>query len=251
MKIVACIIAIISGVLGLFAGAIQSKLNIAVTPLDNPIKLLVNSGAFLFYLSCTLIVLGVVSLKYPKTAGLLLILTSSVMLILGNIVSAPFAYIAGGVDLFAPSAEKRYNTKKSVIIYVVISLLGFLFIIGSGKIAAYLWNKPHEKVEDAKGVVITAVALSKEYNANEKKADAKYLNKAIEVSGTISEVDKNQDGGVMLILQTDDAMTGVQCAMRDKKTVATKGQNISIKGFCSGNGITGVSLTDCVIPNSK
>lgn len=111
----------------------------------------------------------------------------------------------------------------------------------------YMWNKPHKKVENVSGIAITAAALSKEYNADEKKADAKYLNKAIEVSGTINEVDKNQDGGILIVLQTDDPMVGVQCAMRDKGVALTKGQQLVIKGFCSGNGITGVSLTDCVI----
>lgn len=110
----------------------------------------------------------------------------------------------------------------------------------------YLWNKPHQKVEDAKGIVIDAKALAKEYVADEKAADAKYLNKAIEVSGTIAELEKNQDGGLMVILQTDDAAAGVQCAMRDKGLELAKGSQVVIKGFCSGNGITGVSLTDCV-----
>ena len=103
------------------------------------------------------------------------------------------------------------------------------------------------KVEDTKGIAITAIALSKEYSANEKAADAKYLNKAIEVSGMVSEVEKNQDGGLMVILQTDDPMAGVQCTMRDPGAAAAKGSQVTIKGFCSGNGITGVSLTDCVI----
>lgn len=117
--------------------------------------------------------------------------------------------------------------------------------------ALYIWvyviNKPHEKVEDAKGITITALALAKEYSANEKKSDSLYLNKAIEVSGIISEIDKNQDGGLMIVLKTDDPSAGVQCALRDKGATVAKDQNITIKGFCSGNGITGVSLTDCVI----
>lgn len=123
----------------------------------------------------------------------------------------------------------------------------FLLALISVCTYVYVWNKPHKKAEDTKGISISAEALSKEYNTNEKDADKKYLNKAIEVSGAISETDKNQDGGVMLILQTGDPMTGVQCAMRDKGINAVKGQNIIIKGFCSGNGLTGVSLTDCVI----
>ena len=134
--------------------------------------------------------------------------------------------------------------KKILIAIIALTLLG----VCTG---VYLWNKPHKKVEDATGITITAVTLSKEYTTNEKKADSAYLNKAIEVSGTISEVDKNQDGGIMIVLQTDDPMTGVQCALREKNATVTKGQNIVIKGFCSGNGITGVSLTDCVVVSSK
>ncbi len=130
--------------------------------------------------------------------------------------------------------------KKIIGVILVLLLIGVV----SG---VYIWNKPHKKVEDAKGIEISAVALSKEYNADEKAADAKYLNKAINVSGTISEVDTSQDAHLMLILQTGDPMTGIQCAMRDKGINVTKGGAISIKGFCSGNGITGVALTDCVL----
>ncbi len=128
---------------------------------------------------------------------------------------------------------------------ILIALL-LLILIGVGT-GIYMWNKPHNKVENAKGIAITADALSKEYTSDEKAADTKYLNKAIEVSGTISEIDKNQDGGTMAILQTSDPAAGIQCTMREKNVTLTKGQNITIKGFCSGNGLTGVSLTDCVI----
>lgn len=130
--------------------------------------------------------------------------------------------------------------KKIMIAVVLLILIG----VGTG---FYMWNKPHKKVEDTKGISITAAALSKEYNADEKASDAKYLNKAIEVTGTVGEIDKNQDGGTMAILQTEDPAAGIQCTMRDKSVVITKGQVVTIKGFCSGNGITGVSLTDCVL----
>ena len=135
--------------------------------------------------------------------------------------------------------------KKILIIVAVLALIG----VGTG---LYVWkfvvHKEHPKPENSKNILqTTASALSKEYAADEKAADAKYLNKSIEVSGTISEVDKNQDGGEMVVLQTEDPMTGVQCALRDKTANPAKGQNIVIVGACSGNSLTGVSLTDCVI----
>jgi putative nucleic acid binding protein len=128
----------------------------------------------------------------------------------------------------------------------LLTAVVLLILVGIGT-AIYMWNKPHPKVEDTKGIGMTAEALSKEYTADEKAADTKYLNKAIEVSGTVGEIDHNQDGGTMVVLQTGDPAGGVQCAMRDKQVAVTKDQKITIKGFCSGNGITGVSLTDCVI----
>lgn len=128
-----------------------------------------------------------------------------------------------------------------------ILLFVFLLLLTGAAVGIYEWNKPPPKAEDIKGIKITSLSLSKEYAANEKSADAKYLNKDIEVSGTVSEVDSNQDGGIMIILQTDDPAAGIQCALRDKGIAAAKGQNVTIKGFCSGNGITGVSLTGCVI----
>jgi len=136
--------------------------------------------------------------------------------------------------------KKFVMLKRIAIVLFIILLIGIAFVI-------YLWNLPHKKVENIAGINITAVTLAKEFTSNEQQANARYLNKAIEVSGVISEIDKNQDGGIMIILQSDDPTTGVQCAMRDKGVTVSKGQTVDIKGFCSGNGITGVSLTDCVI----
>jgi hypothetical protein len=129
--------------------------------------------------------------------------------------------------------------KKILVAILICALIG----VGTG---IYLWNKPHKKAEDIQGIRITATALAQDYKADEKTADTKYLNKVIEVSGTIDEVDKNQDGGTMVVLQTGDPMAGVQCSMREKNVNPAKGQQTTIKGFCSGNGITGVTLTDCV-----
>lgn len=128
---------------------------------------------------------------------------------------------------------------------VLIALL-IIVICGCG-VVYYMLHKPADKVEDHSSIAVAAGTLVKEFSADEKKANEKYLNKVIEVSGTVSESEKNQDGGVMIVLETGDPMAGIQCAMRDKTTTSSKGQNITIKGFCSGSGITGISLTDCVI----
>ena len=133
--------------------------------------------------------------------------------------------------------------RKARYIFVVI-----LIVFSTAMIIGYrVWNKPHSKVEDAEGVKITADALSKAFAADENKANQQYLNKAIEVTGSVSEVIENQDGGTMLGLQTDDPMMGIPCTMREGTGPAEIGKTVTIKGFCSGSGITGVSLTDCIL----
>ena len=112
---------------------------------------------------------------------------------------------------------------------------------------AVIWHRPHTKVEDVTGVTVTADLLAAAYGGNEQAANTKYLNKAIEVSGTVSEIDKNQDGGSMVVLGTGDPMTGVQCTLRDKGAPPEKGKNVILKGFCTGANLTGVTLTDCII----
>lgn len=130
--------------------------------------------------------------------------------------------------------------KKILIIILVVGVIG-------GAVGAMMWFKPHPKAEDQKGIVITTTDLAKEYNTDEKAADAKYLDKWIEVSGTVGETEKNQDGGLMVVLQTADPASGVQCTMREKNVTINKGQTVTMKGKCSGNGITGISLTDCIV----
>ena len=129
---------------------------------------------------------------------------------------------------------------------IIAIVVGLVAILGGGAVY-YQLHKPAPSAANGKAILFRADDLAKEYNKDEKAADAKYLNKVIEVTGMVSEVDNNQDGGIMAILQTTDPSVGIQCTMREKKVVITKGQEITIRGFCSGNGITGISLTDCII----
>ena len=130
--------------------------------------------------------------------------------------------------------------KKIIAAIVLLALIG----VGTG---IYFFYKKPETVDDKKGVEVTAAALAKEFSADEQAANAKYLDKVIEVTGAVTETEQNQDGGLMVILDTGDPMAGVQCAMREKGVQVAKGAQVTIKGFCSGSGITGVSLTDCII----
>lgn len=128
----------------------------------------------------------------------------------------------------------------------IISLLIALAFLGGG-IAFYLYNKPHEKVEDAKGLAVTSIQLCKDFATDEAKANATYTGKALEVSGIISEVKDNQDGTPVIILAGDNPSLSVQCTMRDKGVKAEPGNTLTVKGFFSSNDMFGPTLTDCVV----
>lgn len=127
--------------------------------------------------------------------------------------------------------------RKILIAVFLILLIG----VGTG---IFLWNKPHPKAKN--GIPLTAEALSKEYSSDEKKSDAKYLGKILEISGVINSVTKNQDSSIVATFDTGDPMSEIQCTMLDKHVTISKGDKLTIVGFCRGNNM-GVILTDCVI----
>jgi len=128
---------------------------------------------------------------------------------------------------------------------ILLIVLALLLIAGG--IAYQQWTKPREKAEDMKGLVISAAELGKAFSTDENKANGLYLNKVIEVSGIVTEIDKNQGGGTAILIDTGDPNLPIQCTMREKNIAIEQGKTVTIKGFCSGSSITGVMLTDCIL----
>lgn len=102
-------------------------------------------------------------------------------------------------------------------------------------------------MEDIKSDAITADVLAGAFLANEQHGNGKYLNKVLDVTGTIAEVTKNQDGKTVITLGiSSDPLSGIQCTMRDDHIQAEAGKKITIKGFCNGYTLV-VLLSDCII----
>lgn len=109
----------------------------------------------------------------------------------------------------------------------------------------YTWNKPHEDVEHAAGIQLTAPDLFREFSEQEKQATEKYSGKVLEVSGIVNAVTVNQQGQTIISLQSDDLMFGVNCTM-EKNTIVKEGSTVTIKGLCSGF-TTDVILIRCYL----
>ena len=137
----------------------------------------------------------------------------------------------------AKAMSKKLRT--SIIILIIV-------IVGIFTVGYIIWNKPQRKVENEKGIEVTSAQLVKDYQANEAEANKKYLDKAIQVSGTVSDIKTNQDGNSTIMLASDDVFAGVLCTLKEKPVNVTSGATITIKGICSGM-LSDVRLREAII----
>ena len=112
----------------------------------------------------------------------------------------------------------------------------------------FVYSKTHHRnVQSEKGLAIIADSLSAQFQANEKNANALYLNKAITVTGTILSIDKNQEGKITLLLGRSDAFANVSVTLLSTVSITQKvGETISIKGVCTG-ALSDVIITEGVV----
>lgn len=134
---------------------------------------------------------------------------------------------------------------KKLRVFIIILII---FIVGGFTVGYIVWNKPQRKVENEKGIEVTSAQLVKDYQANEAEANKKYLDKAIQVSGTVSDIKNNQAGNSTIMLASDDVFAGVLCTLKEKPVEVTSGAPVIIKGICSGM-LSDVRLREAVIVN--
>ncbi len=133
-------------------------------------------------------------------------------------------------------------------LYVKIALFVVLFIAVSAILAALiLYNKKHPDTAKTKpDFIIAAPLLQKEFEDNEKTASARYINKILEVTGTIASITPAGSNHLNISLKTGSDMSSVICtfpAVGDQSRLKT-GDEITLRGECSGF-LMDVLLNNC------
>lgn len=128
---------------------------------------------------------------------------------------------------------------------ILLTIVMLILICGFGY-AYYIWNKPARDVAKEEGIKITAVAIFDSFTNNEPSANTHFLNKAIEVTGTVTAVKKNQAGETVIYLQSSDPVFGVNCTFKQNPGTIEKGSTITFKGICTGY-LSDVILNEGVI----
>ncbi|MEN9685828.1 MAG: hypothetical protein RLZZ28_1614, partial [Bacteroidota bacterium] len=133
------------------------------------------------------------------------------------------------LGLFLYIVIERHEKAKSLLVLKLVGLALCIFL------SYYLiYNKKGRDVSQEQGVKLSAQALFDAFKANETAANAKYLDKAIEMSGEVLEITTNQDGKTVVNFKTNDPFFVINCTFKTAPGALKPGQTITFKGICTG-----------------
>lgn len=123
-----------------------------------------------------------------------------------------------------------FRKKSALILIIIVIGLG----IGGWYVYTKYLNPPHRDIKEEVGIKVDAEKIFQDYTTDEKKADSIYLDKAVEVTGKIIEIGKNPENKTVVYLQTSDPIFGVKCTMEGDISLIKKGDDVKLKGICTG-----------------
>ncbi len=121
-----------------------------------------------------------------------------------------------------------------------------IIIVSLGVVGYNMYNKDHKETKDATSdVVISPKELLAIYERDEVAANAKYLDKIIEVKGIVKEIHNISNGG-SISLDTGNEMASIICEFESAAAYANVkvGDEVNVKGFCTGK-LMDIVLTRC------
>jgi hypothetical protein len=125
----------------------------------------------------------------------------------------------------------------------------FLIILIGIITGLYFYNLGHKDLQKASpDFVMSADDLLQAFEDNENEASLKYVNKVIEVTGTVLQLNRGENNSLNITLKTGNALSSLICTMApdtDPPSLSA-GDQITIRGECSGF-LMDVLLNNCVV----
>lgn len=149
--------------------------------------------------------------------------------------------------------------RKNIFRFIILPLL--LIIAAAGWYIFSEYNRTRLDTSRLKpGFSVLATDLIKEFADNEQASNKKYLDKVIEVNGTVKEISHDEKGIYNIALGDTSVLSSVRCSIDSLHNNAAakieKGKIISMKGICTGFNAdellgSDVVLIRCVINSKK
>lgn len=123
----------------------------------------------------------------------------------------------------------------------------FLIVLMSGA-AMYMYNKPASTTTGSAEFFMPAGDLFQEFERNEGAANKRYLNKVIEVTGRVADIEAVDSVGVNVTLESANPLFGIVCEFTDPNQSGDIriGEVVKIRGLCTGM-LLDVVLVKCSI----
>ena len=116
---------------------------------------------------------------------------------------------------------------------IIGALVAIVLAAGGGYYYAFVYmkNKKFDMV-NAEATATTAVELVKAFQADEAGSNAKYLDKVLQITGTVASTGTTQTGEKTITLASEDPFAGVMATI-DSTAAAevAEGQSVTLKGF--------------------
>lgn len=122
------------------------------------------------------------------------------------------------------------KTKKIILLSTLAAILAV------AAIGYYFYNKGPLDVKGANGKKVSATELYKTFGTDSLSAKKQFLEKILEVSGTVTQVSQNQQNQAIVLLKTGVDGASVNCTLEGPVDGVKEGDTIYIKGICSGMG---------------
>lgn len=119
---------------------------------------------------------------------------------------------------------------------MVKKIIFLLMILGAtgGAFGLYMFNKPIQSTTKLKtDFTMNAETLLNVFEKDETEANSKYLDKVIEVKGSVQKVEKS-DEKITVYLDTENIMSSIIFQLEDHNEVINEGEEITLKGICTG-----------------
>lgn len=117
-----------------------------------------------------------------------------------------------------------------------IGLIVTVLILAGLAVGYFMWNKPHKNINAAAGIKITAAELYQSFITDSATANSKYIDKVLEVTGIVKNTSINQQQQPVVSLQTTSGEAAVNCTLEQKEVEIKEGEQVRIKGICTGIG---------------
>lgn len=131
-------------------------------------------------------------------------------------------------------------------------LIPFLIILLVAGASVYYYvfiysTQHHRNINKEESVFIVADSLIQAFGNNETSANAKYLNKVLEIKGVLIDTATNQQQALTLTMGDKNNLTFVYVTLNSLPTTSFKlGDSIKVKGVCAGL-LSDIVINDAVL----